>query len=359
MARGDKRFTLYWTSLDTYEKCPQRFLWTRGWGAIDTGGGPGRPRPKPYKDSRHHALMGIVLAAVIEDFYNNEEWKHPQGLKARLEDLAAKRFSLELANNYVDWRLAPSREEMLRICTEGAINFVRRTLKEHKFLGPYARSEVNLLGFIDKWNPIGGRADIVFRRPDTGTTILDGKNSKEHWDKKANVPMYYTDPDQLRWYALCFYYAYRQMPDRLGFVYFRYPTGYTWEAEAERYAREAKDASKATAAWKKKAAEFYANREPAKGVSWVDFTREDLKGLAQRAKDVRRGMEKEQFGAAPSPSNCRFCDYESVCEERQAQKHANKSKRRGKKADPTLDNANGMIQFTFGGGGGSKLRDSG
>jgi hypothetical protein len=293
--------------------------------------------------------MGIVLAAVIEDFYNCELWKESKGLRGRLEDLTAKKLTLEIANNYIDWRLSPPKDEMLHICTEGAINFVRKTLKKHRLLGPYARSEVDLIGFIDKWNPIGGRADIVFRRDDTGVTILDGKNSKEHWDKTANVPMYYTDPDQLRWYALCFYYAYRQMPDRLGFVYFRYPTGYTWEKEAERYAREAQEAgTKATREWKEKAAAFYKDREPATGIVWVEFSREDLKGLAKRGIDVRRAMEREQFGAAPSPANCRFCDYETVCPERQAQKK--KKSRRGKKTDPISDDANGFVQLTLGAG---------
>jgi len=196
-----RRFTLYWSSLDMYEKCPQMFLWGRGWGAIDVGGGPGRKKPKPLKDSKHHALMGIVLAAVIEDFYNDELWKEPLGLRQRLEERTRKKFALQLARMYIDWRKAPPREEMFRICYDGAINFVKRTLKTHKLLGTYARSEVDLIGFVDKWNPIGGRADIIIRRPDTGVTILDGKNSKEHWNRSAKQPKFYTDDDQLRWYA--------------------------------------------------------------------------------------------------------------------------------------------------------------
>lgn len=346
-------FTLYWTSLDMYEKCPQMFLWSRGWGAIDCGGGPGRSKPRPLEDSKHHALMGIVLAAVIEDFYNDELWRMSNGLKERLEELTRKKFLFELGRTHIDWRKAPSQDEMLRVCSDGAVNFVK-TLKKHKLLGSYARSEVDLVGFIDKWNPIGGRADIVFMRPDTGVTILDGKNSQEHWDRQNNRPIFYTDEDQLRWYALCYYYAYRKMPDRLGFVYFRYPDGYTWEEEAARYRQETELGP--THAWKIKVAEFYETREPSEGVKWVDFTRDDLKGLAARAVEARKGMNKERFPATPSPSNCRFCDFETVCPQRQAQKEDNRSKKRGKKADALLDNANGLVRFGFGDGGASVER---
>jgi hypothetical protein len=290
--------------------------------------------------------MGIVLAGVIEDFYNDELWRTRDGLLQRLEAIASKRFSLEVANSFIDWRLAPSRDEMLRLCTEGALNYVGKTLKAHKLLGPYARSEVDLVGYLDKYNPIGGRADVIFRRDDTGVTILDGKNSKEHWDKRAGQPHFYTDPDQLRWYALCYLYAYRQMPDRLGFTYYRYPHGYDWAAEVERYEEEARKGP--THAWKKQVAEFYRDREPAEGVTWVDFTKEDLKGLAHRATEARKGMDKERFGATPSPKGCRFCDYETVCPQRKAQKAENRSKRRSKQSDSLLDNAGGVIKFGFG-----------
>ena len=70
-----RRFTLYWSSLERYEQCPQKFLWYRGWGVIDVGGGPGNKKPKPKRSSEHHAVMGKVIQAVIEDLYNEEWWK--------------------------------------------------------------------------------------------------------------------------------------------------------------------------------------------------------------------------------------------------------------------------------------------
>ena len=334
-------FTLYWSSLARFEKCPQQFLWSRGWGAIDVGGGPGRKKPVPLQDSRHHAVMGIVIAAVIEDFYNEELWKHSNGLKQRLLRLTEEKFKFEVARNYIDWRLAGPKDDLLAICTSGVINFVFRTLKTHKFLGPYARSEVDLVAYLDKWNPVGGRADIIFRRDDTGITILDGKNSKEHWDRRNKRPKFYTDPDQLRWYALCFFQAYGKMPARLGFAYFRYPQGYTWEAEIERLREEQKQY-----AWKSVVIDFYEQRGAAEGVTWVEYTKDDLKGLAVRAVEARKGMNKERFIPTPEPSNCRFCDYETVCDARQAQKESNRLRK--KQSDPVLDAAAGQGFVRFG-----------
>ena len=101
-----KPFTLYWTSLQRYEDCPQKFLWYRGWGAIDCGGGPGKKKPKPHKDSRHHAVMGIVIQGVLEQMYNQEWWKTPAELVELMQDELDKQFKLELARNYIDWRVA-------------------------------------------------------------------------------------------------------------------------------------------------------------------------------------------------------------------------------------------------------------
>lgn len=315
-----KPFTLYWSTLDMYEKCPQQFLWSRGWGNIDCGGGPGRRKPKPQKSSEHAALLGTVIQAVLERFYNDELWRTPEGLGKRLEEMVETHFRQELLRRYIDWRMAPSQEEMLRQIRDGVLNFLK-TWKHNKLVGPYAQSEVEYLAYIDKYTPIGGRLDFLIRREDTGITILDGKNSKTKGK--------YTDPDQLRWYALCFWLKTKTMPDRLGFVYFRYPWGYIPPEEE----------------WETGPDGQKVAPPPSEGVDWVPFTKDDLKGLAHRALEARKKMEKELFEANPSPSQCRFCDYESVCPARQTQIASNRRKKKPNEIDDLLGGGGGFKEW--------------
>jgi hypothetical protein len=270
-----------------YEECPQKFLWTKGWDGVDVGGGDGKRKPLPEVRSRHHAVMGIVIQYAIECMYNDELWRDPKNLSKNLVELVEKEWKRQAADprNPIDYNEAGSEEAMLDICREGVVGFLQ-TMKAHKFLGPYAKGEVDLLGWIDKYNSIGGRADTIVRRDDTGITIIDGKNTKHK--------MKYTDPDQLRWYALLFKLSYRQLPDRLAYVWYRFP--YDEEEES--------------------------------GVEWIEFTEEDLQGLAQRAIDAKKGMWKKKFEPDPSPPTCRFCDYEPMCEARQQQRAANAANRK-------------------------------
>ena len=298
-----KRFTLYWSSLETYESCPQRFLWSRGWGTIDVGGGVGRSKPEPVKKSRHSAVMGIVIQRVVEDLYNLELWKYPVGLLKRLDEMVEKEFHYEISRNFIDWRFSPSKTELLQVCKAGVFGFLQ-TMKANKLLGQYAKAEVDLIGWIDKYNPVGGRADLIIRRDDDGVMILDGKNSQQKGK--------YTNPDQLRWYAMCYYLCYSQIPDKLGFIYYRFP---------------------------------YDSEKGESGVDWVTFTKEDLQGLARRAVDARKGMDKEKFLPTPSPSVCKFCDYETVCDARQGQKKENA--RRPRNEMDVLDGADGFVDFGF------------
>jgi len=300
--------TLYWSHLSDYEKCPQKALWSYGWADLDLGGGPGRKKPKPQARSSHHAVMGIVIQAVLEDFYNLELWKEPAGLADRLVRLTKDKLIATLANpkNYVDWREAGSFEDMEMVCIQGVLGFLK-TLKHHKFLGPYAKSEVELFGFADKL-PLGGRADFIIRREDTGITLLDGKNSK--------TKMKYTDPDQLRWYALTFSLSYQQLPDRLGFVWFRYP---------------------------------YEEGTEETGVDWIEFTRRDLKELLERAQIVRKGQTQEKFDPTPKAKHCDFCDYASVCPSRVEQRAANAAKRAKKHGLPLADDFYGVVDLNFSG----------
>ena len=330
--------------MTSYENCPQGFLWGRGWPTIDLGQGPGRPKKRPVKRSEHHAVMGIVLANFWEWLYNDEEWKHKHGLVDRLLEKARKDFSRLCISKHIDWRLAPPRDEMWDTIEAGIRGYLK-TMRHHRLLGPYARSEVDLTCYVNKWTPIGGRADLIIRRSVDGKdeiSILDGKNSRRYkGPKRKGQPqklITYTDPDQLRWYALCFYLSYRRMPDRLGFIYFRYPYGAEkLDVDGETIPEIGEDGMPTGA------------NEIEQGVEWIEFDRDDLKGIATRARDALRGMQREKFPANPVPSQCRFCDFETVCPERIAQKKANR--RNKKSSEAFFDGQVGFVQFGMGPGG--------
>ena len=304
---------LYWSTMKMYEDCPRKFSWYKGIPGVDLGGGVGRRKPVPVKSSMHHAIMGIVLADFWEWLYNNEEWRHPQGIVDRMIEKAKFRFLDLMGQKHIDWSEAPPQEEMWETIKSGIVGYFD-TMKHHKLLGEYARSEVNLTGYIDQYSPIGGRADLIIRRDDTGVTILDGKNSRRYKRKtKEGGWMTFTDPDQLRWYALCYYLTHDQMPDRLGFVYYRYPYGKPYLDTSGNQVSLLNEEGLET-----------GEVQLEEGIVWVDFTFEDLEGIAQRAKDVLYGIYKKEFDANPVPSTCRMCDYETVCDKRIAQKRKNR-----------------------------------
>ena len=296
-----RTYTLYWTNFRRYEECPQKFLWYCGWPGHDVGGGDGKRKPIKDKRSEHHAVMGIVIGDVMERFYNDELWKDQKELKYRLKKMVEKEYNFLISQKYVDFRQSPSRQEMLDTCVNGVLGFLK-TLKYNRLLGPYARSEVNLLAYVNPYCPIGGRADIIIRRDDTGITILDGKNSMSKGK--------YTDPDQLKWYALCFYLSKGVKPDRLGFVYYRYPYGTPIEG----------------------------SDEVETGLEIISWDKDiDLKALAERAVKVSKGIHKEKFAPTPSPSSCKFCDYEKECDARQNQLHSKRELRKAIKGDTSSD----------------------
>ena len=250
--------------------------------------------------------------------YNDELYREPQTLSQKLLDLTEREFyRLESKKwNRIDYGEARmSRAEMIQICRDGVVGFLQ-TMKAHRLLGPYAKAEVDLVGWIDKQNPIGGRADTIIRRPDTGVTIIDGKNTAHK--------MRYTDPDQLRWYALLFKLAYRELPSRLAYVWYRFPHGKVTRQDDGAEVVET-------------------------GVEWVDFDEEDLRGLAQRAVEAKQGMDQHHFDPTPSPKGCRFCDYEPVCEARQQQRQANSRKRNRKNQIAEIDEnpTGGFVDFTL------------
>ena len=103
----------------------------------------------------------------------------PKNLRETLLSLVDEKWAKEQRKRFIDWDNAGmTRDEMLDTCREGVIGFLK-TMKAQKLLGPYARSEVHLVGWVDRWLCLGGYSDFIIRREDSGITLLDGKNSQQ------------------------------------------------------------------------------------------------------------------------------------------------------------------------------------
>jgi len=258
-----------------YEDCPQRFLWTKGWDGIDVGAGEGKPKPVTKPTSRHAAIMGIAIHHAIELFYNDEIYRNGKGVTDLLCTLATEKFNTLCEKSFIDYEEAKlTKQQMLDLVINGVKGFVQ-TCKHNKLLGTYSKSEVKMIAWIDQYNSIGGIVDIVVRREDCGTLLLDGKNSRI----KEKV-----DEDQLHFYALVYRYSYRKMPDKLGFVWFRYP---------------------------------YVENTQDTGITWVDVSQQKLDELITRVQTAKKSMYKKKFKAKPSRDACIFCNYKDQCSEYQ------------------------------------------
>lgn len=309
---------LYWSHIKMMRECPQKYLWSKGHPKFDLGAGQGKPKPLPPEEGRaseHHMLMGDVLSKVVENIYNHEMWRQGTTLRESVEEMARKEFVLCEQSRYCLWQQM-TRQEAIDTCVNGAVNFLK-IMKANKLLGVWNRSEFKMTPSVNKYFNVCGIADLIFRDKDDNVYILDGKN--------AMTPGKYEDPDQLRWYALCFRLQYGVMPHKLAFFYFRYPADNPPNGEAEGWT----------------------------GMTNVDFSQEDMKRLAAEGVETSKAITRGIFEPNPMPKHCTQCPYESVCEERQAQKKHNAAKRglgRTDTPDPFKGTEeSGFVDLSFGG----------
>lgn len=313
MSKKKRKKALWWSSLDIYENCPKKFLYKYGIpGEVDR-----TPAPKR---SEHHIMMGVVIQAVIEDFYNDKLWLTPAGTPRPTEDLVEllvamtkSCFRKSLSKYYIEWhRVNGDEDDLLDTCLQGVLGYLK-TIKEHHLLGDEnaaeRRSVVDMGGYA-----IGAKPDVIIKRTKEprGITIIDGKNTKNPDGQ---------NPDQLRMYALIFYREFGVMPTRLGFAWYRYPPG-----------AELPDGEIST------------------GVTWIPFDKEDLEGIALRCEKATQDLKEKKFPANPVPKYCKYCDWEELCEERQAQRRENAAKRK-KKPKPLLEGkslGNGFFELEMG-----------
>jgi hypothetical protein len=315
---------IYWSHIKMMRECPQKFLWTKGHPQHDLGNGHGNPKSLPPEEDRkseHHLLMGSVLASVSEDFYKHELWRKgfDKPLALELEEKVRKEFVFQEQKRYCLWNYM-TREDCIELCVSGIQNFLQ-IVHENKFLGRSNHPEYRMTPSVNKYFNACGIADLVYRDRQDKIHILDGKN--------ATTPGKYEDPDQLRWYALCFRLQHNQLPESVGFYYFRYPS--------DNPPSELKFVD-----------EKY--RENWTGYVEVPIEATDIKRLANEAIQTSKAINRGVFEPNPIPKHCSMCNFESVCEERQAQKSRNAAKRglRRAKVPNPVEGADGFLEFSMG-----------
>lgn len=248
--------------------------------------------PKP--DNCVNALYGSTIGVLFEYFYTEKWWKLPNVASHMLlqVDPTLDKVIADQRGRVVDWNDEKanynSRSSLIEDLRIGIPKGLQ-VIKENRFLGPVSIAEMKLdRGFGP--HRVAGRADFVIERttPHNDLIILDGKGSK-HREK-------YVEEAQLKWYGFLYEAATGRLPDKLGFVF--------WRFSGE------------------------------KAVQWIDFTRNDLDTLKAEVlgtmdrieKGVRRltvlsdqpkasfEHRQEIFPAQPSFS-CNLCSYLPVCEE--------------------------------------------
>ena len=284
---------LSYSGYKTYGGCPKQY-WHK---YVDK-----TTPPKP--DNCVNSLYGSVVGVIFEKFYEYKWWKQ--------DDVA--RFMLTKVDETLDKVISDQRGRVLDWSDEKANYHSRSDLVEdirsaiprgieiiraNRFLGPVAVPEMKL-DYDYGPHRVAGRADFVIERvkPHGDLIILDGKGSK-HREK-------YVEETQLKWYAFLYRDHKGRVPDKLGFVFWR-------------FAGE-------------------------KSTLWIDYTKEDLDALKQEVLGTMDRIEKgirrlttlserpkaayeerqELFPAQPSFS-CNLCPYLELCEEGSAKYGKKKS----------------------------------
>jgi CRISPR/Cas system-associated exonuclease Cas4 (RecB family) len=293
---------LSYSSYKTYRECPKKYKYRK----VD------KLKP-PVKDSKHNALVGSVVQRVFEDFYNLEFWRKGPKASETLLGILDKYFYEFLDNEYVnfdDVRCPYTQQELLDTCRD-LIPKVIQGIKDHKLLGPYAQSEITLRAHFEKNFFLFGRVDFVIKRPDGQILLMDGKASK-HREK-------YVDEEQLLYYALAYQTTHGKLPDKLGFFFFR-------------FADKGEEA-----------------------IDWIEPTPERLSQMKTQVGDTFRNIQRKAFKATPSGSACKYCEFATICPERQAQLKVKRDKKRwrdieaGKDVVPTMEEAGAEGYIGFGG----------
>lgn len=252
-------------------------------------------KTKPEKpDNRVHMLYGETVGQLIETFYNFQLWKlNPtETLLQMVRETMRKIIAKETKKGGIfDWN-EPDLKDGTRSFEEveqevrDTIPRALESIRKHHLVGTDSIAEM-VLDIKVAGHQIAGRCDVVLHRPAPyrDLVIIDGKGSR--WRDR------YVSYRQLLWYSMLYWQRFRVLPDRVGFIFWRF--------------------------------------DPDKSMDWSEVTLQAVENLqravVQAIKDIEAGQrELVQLATPEAPgmvfwanpgSDCKLCKFRSLCPEGQ------------------------------------------
>lgn len=192
---------LSYTEYSIYKKCPKSYYNTVN--GVDP----------PEQQSKYFALYGLLVEAFFKMYTNLILKRHENLNNDQICDILRKLWEWVLNNNYVVWD-DPWVKESSEHIFMSAYEDVVKNINSFDFW-KYATAEVPFEILLKKnQDTLSCRLDFIINKPEGTTELLDGKGTHK-MDKNVDI-------EQLYFYILIYLLHYKKLPDKAGFLYYRY-----------------------------------------------------------------------------------------------------------------------------------------
>jgi hypothetical protein len=249
----------------------------------------------PEEPSRYFMVYGLVVEMFFNIYTNFYSKKKVNLTDEQVYAIMRKLWAKVLDENYVVWTDPWCRESSEHIFMS-AYEDVLKNLDNFDFWKD-AQSEISFDIFLKKsQDNLTCRLDFLLNNPDGTVEILDGKGTYK-MDKTVDL-------EQLYFYILIYFMHYKKLPDKAGFLYYKFQT-----------------------------------------IRYIDFDMNIIMDFKKKLALVKAVIKRDKvFEAKVGISKqCKWCDYKMTCEALIAKRQERANK---KKPTITYDFDGGFLSFS-------------
>ncbi|MBD3261264.1 MAG: Dna2/Cas4 domain-containing protein [Candidatus Altiarchaeales archaeon] len=168
--------------------------------------------PSDVKDSEYHSLYGRLIESFFEKHVNCYSKRDELIPESQIREIMRREWDYMLDNAYVDWS-----EPWVKLGSnelfEQVIEDILKNLEAFDFWNQCTSEVSYKIDLKKSGDSLTGRMDFI-RNTGSSIEILDGKGTTK-MDKNVDI-------EQLYFYALLYLLRHGKLPNKVGFLYYRY-----------------------------------------------------------------------------------------------------------------------------------------